>query len=344
MRKLLLALILGIIMNGCGKKSQKNNLENKSAAATDSSTVNFLPVKDPGQKFNIEYKFEKGKDYNYRVTFSSEDKQNIKNDSSYNKDIMQNTVYLLKTKLKGYKNDSLLNFICKITSITFTANVNGKIFNYQSGAKNDSIDTFRYAEYAALIDNPFSVTIKKYGGIVNISSVDMIINKYIKLKRMIKRATKPVKVRLKQNIVDRSLEPLIINIFRKMPKNTIAKDSSWSDELPPAHFIIFTLNNSNTFKISDLNKYHDNLIASIKVGLKTQIHGNTTYKAGNAVYNFKKPKTSAKGNIYFNISKGCIQKSEIQTEAKVFFTMESPGQKEGSKSENMTSENIVELL
>jgi hypothetical protein len=344
MKKLLIVLILGLIINGCGKKSQKNNLKSKAVAATDSSTVKFLPVENPNQKFNIGYKFEKGKDYQYRITFSSEDRQSIKDDSSYNKNIMQNTVYILDTKLKDNKNDSVLNFMCKITSINYTANVNGKIFNYQSKATNDSIDTFKFAEYASLVNNPFSVTINKYGGVVNISKVDLIINKYIKLKRLIKRATKPMKVRLKQNIVDRSLEPLIINIFRKMPQNTIAKDSSWSDELPPAHFIIFTLNNTNTFKISDLKKYHDNLIASIKVGLKTEIKGNTTYKAGNTVYNFDKPKTSANGNIYFNISKGCIQKSKIQTEAKVFFTIKSPGKKEGSKTENMTSSNVVELL
>ena len=237
-----------------------------------------------------------------------------------------------------------MNFICKIISINYSANVNGKSFNYHSGKTKDSVEIYKYAEYASLINNPFNVTIKNQGGVVNISKVDMIINKYIALKRITKRATKPLKVRLKQNIVDRSLEPLVINLFRKMPQYTLAKDSSWSSEIPPAHFIIFTLNNTNRFKINSLKKYNNDLIASIEVGLKTVIRGDTTYKVDNTVYNFNKPKTSASGNIYFNISKGCIQKSDVQTEADVFFTIKRPGKKEGSKSENMTSANIVELL
>jgi len=345
MKKLLfLLLMFGLVYTGCGKKSNNNNMKNSSVKAADTSSIKGSPVENPNQKFDLRYKFKKGVSYKYRMASFSKSDQSIVADSSYYIMEKQSTIYLMEVSLKSIEKDSSLNMVCKITSINFIEELNGKYYKYQSGVTKDSVDLARFAEYAALIDNPFDVTIGENGGIVNITNIDKIMNKFLILKKLDKQFSLMQKIRLRQNIIAGSLKPLAQNIFREMTPNTIAKDSSWSSHQPPVPFLIFTLDNTNTYKINKLEKYNNDLVASINAGLITEVKGNTTYKQGQTVFKFKKPQTSAKGNIYFNISKGCIQKSNIETRANIFYTKEVPGKPAGSDTENITSSNVVELM
>jgi len=341
---LFLFLFIGLLFAGCGKKSDNSNSKNNLGNAVDTSNIKTSPVENPNQKFELKYKFKKGVDYHYRMASFTKNNQSIIADSSYYQMMKQSTIYLMNVKLKNTNKDSTLNLTCKVTSINFESEVNGKFYRYQSGVTKDSADLGKFAEYAALINNPFEVSIKESGGIISISNVDQIMNKFLELKNLSKSFSTFQKVRLRQNIIEGSLKPLAINVFREMTPKTVAIDSSWSFQQPSMPFLIFTLNNTNTYKINKLEKYKDDLVANIEAGLKTEIKGNTTYKQGGAVFKFKEPQTSASGSIYFNITKGCIQKSNVETKADIFYTKEVPGKPKGSDTENITESNVVELL
>ncbi len=345
MKKLLfILLMIGLIFSGCGKKSGDGDSSNKAGSTIDTSSIKTSPVENQNQKFDLRYKFDKGVDYHYRMASFSQNNQSIIADSSYYQNMKQSTIYLMDVNLKNIEKDSVINLTCKITSINFEAEVNGKFYTYQSGVTKDSSDLEKFAEYVSLINNPFNVAIHRTGGIINISNIDQIMNKFLILKKLLKQVSLIERERLGQNIIEGSLKPLVINVFREMTPNTVAKDSTWSFKQPPAPFLIFTLNNTNTYKISKLEKYKNDLLASIEAGLKTEVKGSTTYKQGGAIFQFKEPQTSASGNIYFNITKGCIQKSNVETKANIFYTKEIPGKPKGSNSEVITSSNVVELL
>ena len=92
---------------------------------------------------------------------------------------------------------------------------------------------------------------------------------------------------------------------------------------------------------------NDDKIAVIDAGLKTIISGDNKVTDRGATYIFKKPVTSAEGKIYFNISKGCVQKSKTNTRIHISYTMEVPtpkGLEKGTKTETVVNTNILELL
>lgn len=348
MKKFLIILFLSTIIFGCSKKESDKPADLSAKMKADTTAIKTTPIDNPTQKFNIAYKFEKGKTYQYRIASFSEDNLIIKADTSVTKKIKQSVIYIINVDLANLDKDGVMEFNCEIKSILFNAAVDGQMEMYQSGETKDSTELEKYAQYASLINNPFSVRVGKAGGVLEIFRVDKIVNNFIELnKKSPASVNQEQRDYLNNNVTQGSLKPLVTQLFREMPTNTIAKDSSWAFTQPPAPFLIFKLENTNLFKVNGLEKYNSDTVAIITAGLKTVVTGDTKYEERGAQFNFTKPVTTADGAIYFNVSKGCVQKSNIKTHIHIYFTMEAPspkGKQKGNKTEDITNTNIVELL
>ncbi len=218
---------------------------------------------------------------------------------------------------------------------------------YESGVTPDSIVKQGFAEYDALVNNEFDIRVSKYGEIHDIFRVDNIINKYLNTKGLADSASSTEKDQLKMEIIERVLKPLVIQIFRQLPKKTIAVDSTWSFSQPPAQLIVFRSQNTTTYKLKNLEKSGDDKLAVIVAGLITKVSGNNTMTKDGVVYSFKKPVTNAGGKIYFNLSQGLIQKSKTSTTINLSYSMEMQtpkGKQKGNRDEITSTTNIVELL
>ncbi len=343
MRHILVILFLSVILLGCGKKEGNKPEDINSKLKVDTTAIKTSPVDNPNQKFDIRYKFEKGKNYFYRVASFTQDDLTIRADSTVNSKLKQSVIYLLTLNLSNVDKDGVMEFNTEIKSIHLTAEVDGQFFSYQSSGTKDSTELRKYAEYEAMVNNPFSMRIGKLGGILEIFRSDKVVNKFIELREPGNSLNSAQRDAARNYITESLLRPLVLQIFREMPSNTVAKDSSWSYTQPAVPFMIFKLENTNLFKVSGLEKYNSDTLAIITAGLKTVVTGDTKYEERGTKVNFNKPTTSAGGTIYFNVSKGCIQKSNIKTQIHIFFTMEK-GRQKGNKTEEITSTNILELL
>ncbi len=348
MKKFLVILFLSTIIFGCSKKATDTPADLKAKLKVDTTAIKTSPIDNPNQKFNLSYKFEKGKSYQYRIASFSEDNFIIKADTNVTKKIKQSVIYIVNVDLQNQDKDGVMEFTCEIKSILFNASDGGQMMMYNSGDANDSTELERYAQYASLINNPFGIRVGKAGGILEIFRADKIVNKFLELnKKPSTSVNQEQRDYLNNTITQGSLKPLVTQLFRELPTNTVAKDSSWSFTQPASPFLIFKLENTNLFKVSGLEKYNSDTVAILNAGLKTVVSGDTKYEERGAKFNFTKPVTSADGAIYFNVSKGCVQKSNIKTRIHIYFTMEAPspkGMQKGNKTEDITNTNIVELL
>ncbi len=343
MKNLWIIILLALFIAGCGKKAE----EKKQPSGIDTTAMKTSPLQNPNQQFVLRYKFEKGKRYSYKMASFTEDKQTVHADTTFTDQVKQSIVYSLDISLNNVDKDSVLDLSCDINSILLDAFANGQFFSYRSGVTTDTVEKRKYAQYDAMVNNPFNVRINKYGGILEISNIDNVISKFLRLKGMTKSASLEERESLRQNIIENALKPLVTQLFREMTPNVVAKDSNWTFVQPPTPFLIFKLENTNLYKVDNLEKYNNDKVATIAAGLHTVISGDTKYEERGAVFQFKKPVTSASGKIYFNITKGLIQKSNVQTQVDIFYTMEMPtpkGKQKGTKTEVITSKNVVELL
>lgn len=340
-------LFSAILLFGCGKKSSDQSAEKTDKFAYDTTSLKTEPVKDEGQKFLLRYEFEKGTKYHYRLTSISQDDQIIQADSTFPSNMLQTVVYLIDIGLNDVDKDSVMELSCNINSIKLDATVNGQKYSYQSGVTKDSAERVKYTEYESLVNNPFSVRVSKIGEILEVFRADKIVGKYLDLKGFADSATTQEKDMLRQNIVEGALKPIMIQLFRKIPEKVIAKDSTWSFSQPPSRFLIYTAKNTNMYKIDDLEMYGPDKLAVIDAGLQSVMTGSDSYNDRGVKYTFIKPKTSGSGKIYFNLTKGLIQRSKTSTKVEISYSMEmntAKGLQKGHKNEVIQSSNILELL
>jgi hypothetical protein len=346
MKYLFLFITFILIFAGCSKK-EPQPVVNKNQYSVDTSDIKTTPVDNPNEAFTLKYSYEKGKKYEYVISLISSDFQSMKTDTTISQSVKQNTNYLVEITPVEIDQDGTMELNAVINSAKVEADANGKRIKYESGVSKDSLDKLKFAEYECLIKNPFSIRVSKAGEILDIFRADKITNKFLELKGYADSLNADQKAGVRKNMVEGLLRPLMNQIFRQVPGHTLAKDSTWSYPQPANQMMVFSVQNTNNYKILNLEKYNSDKLAVITGSMTTTITGNNKAVNQGVSYNFSKPVTSAGGKIYFDITKGCIIKSKTYTSIKSNVSMEGPspkGRQKGNRSEAVENTYIVQLL
>jgi uncharacterized lipoprotein YehR (DUF1307 family) len=211
----------------------------------------------------------------------------------------------------------------------------------------DSTEKQKFPEYESLLNNPFNLRVGKHGEIIDIYKTDKIINKFLSMRGLLDSLTAQEKIMAQQDLTNRSIKPLLAQIFREVPEHKMAIDSTWSYKRESMPIVVFQVDYENLYKVEKLEMLGDEMLAVINGTVKTKVSGKQTFSERGINYQFEKPVTTAGGKIYFNLNKGLIQKSRAQTNLKNSYTMEMPtpeGVKKASAKEVSSNVNVIELL
>ena len=236
----LFIITLSFLIAGCSKKEEKP-LANKNQFVTDTSEIKTIPVSNPNESFLLKYTFEKGKKYQYRISSISSDMETMKADSTRNQNFKQNSIYILELSPLETDQEGTIEISAVISSIKIDASMDGQKTTYESGTIKDSTDKIKYAQYEALIKNPFSIRVSKVGEILEIMRVDKIVSKFFEINPKANAMNAEQKAGLRTNFINGLLRPLFVQIFRQIPDHNIAKDSTWSITQPPTEAMVFKL-------------------------------------------------------------------------------------------------------
>lgn len=347
MKKLMMLILTTILLSACGDKKESPVVGEKNKYNFDTTDVKTTASDNPAEAFMLGYNFEEGTSYNYRITTIAETKQTLNADTVIVQKVNQTINYLLNVKLVSKDEEGFMDLTCTFTSIKLEADANNDHISFESSTVKDSLEKVKFADYFSLINNPFEVRINQTGELLEIGKTDKIVNTFLKI-RGLKDSVKTDDIsRMKYDLGEGMLKPLIVQVVRKMPGKEMAKDSTWNNVQPASQFMVFQVVNTTLYKVLNLEKLDDDKVAVIDAGLMTDVRGNNHYEEGGIKYNFNKPVTNASGKIYFNISKGCLQKSRTKTVLDVSYTMEMQtpqGLQKGKRTEFISNTNIVELL
>ncbi|HKB86121.1 MAG TPA: DUF6263 family protein [Ignavibacteriaceae bacterium] len=345
MKKLILIILTGLLIYGCGGKSgEQKPEEQKDQFSFDTTDIKAKPVENPGQSFYLRYKLEKGTTYRFRLTVMSKDDQTITSkDTTMSQGADQTMIYNLKFTPTSVDADSTLEMETVITSIKIDGTYGEEPVHYQSGVTKDSADISKYAQYESLVQNPFNIRVTKIGELLDVFRTDGIVNKLLDIKGYADSLKSEEKATLKNNIADGVIKPMISQVFRKLPREKMGADSSWKVDQPATQLMVFQAHNTSIFRIKGLEKLEDDLIADIDAGLETKFTGEKKLSDRGINYEFKDPVTTGGGKIYFNVSRGLVQKTKLSTSVSLAFNLESRGEK-GSKKELISNTNILEFI
>ncbi len=346
MKNFLVLLFASLLIIGCSTKKDQP-VKTADKFAFDTTSIKTVPVDNPSKSVLLEYKFEKGKTYKYRLTTITSSKQIIKADTTLIQDVTQKLTYITKLKPVDVDKKGVMEIEFTFTNIKLDAEANGRKFLYESGVTKDSTEILKYADYESMVENPFTARINKKGELLELFRTDRMLTKLLDMQGYGDSLNTAQKKELKSNLEEGVLKPLLFQIFRKIPSHNVAKDSTWEFILPSSKFMVFLIQNTNTYKFNSLTKSGKDEIAFLTDGMKTKISGKNTFTEKGVTYKFNQPKTDANGKIYFNLTKGCIQKAKRNTKLSLFFTMnaDTPTLKQkGSKDTKIENTYIVELL
>jgi len=112
--------------------------------------------------------------------------------------------------------------------------------------------------------------------------------------------------------------------------------------------MIYQVQYTNSYQVEKVESLDNDKIAVVTGTINSKVEGNNSYTDERGIkYQFKKPVSSANGKVYFNVSKGLVQKSKTQTTMKSEYTMEMQtpmGLRKAKTQEIIINQNILELL
>lgn len=341
-----LVLLSLTILISCQKenKQQENQEQQNLTFSFDSSSLKTKPIDSAeDQSFFMRYRFVPDESFRYRLTTISERSQSIVADSTMNDKMSQTIIFIINFKTLSIDKDSVAELQCTFNSINLKAYAQGRDITYQSGTELDTTDRIRFAEYESYINNPFNLRVGKQGEIIDIYMIDKIINRFLSLRKIADSLTAQEKVMASQELTNSSIKPILSQIFREVPADKMAKDSTWSYKRESLQVMVFKVDYENQYRINNLEMLGNDKIAVVTGSIKTNVNGKSSFTEQGVNYQFEKPISTASGKIYFNLNKGRIQKSRSQSEMKNAYQMEQGIKKVRAKEES-SNINILELL
>ena len=348
--RLISFMLAVILLIACGEKEKKTEEKDlqQTVAAYDSTDLKTEAISNPDELFKFRYGFKKGEKYTYRLTVISKSQQSIEADSNFTRSFEQTISYLIELSPVEIEKDSSMELQVNCKSFNLSANMGGQEIKYTSNGKPDSADAVKYAEYEAFINNPFNIRISKSGQILDVIRAERVSNKFLELRGLADSIKTEDKLMVKDDLVKNIIKPLLAQIIREYPETEMAKDSSWQKDISPVQILTFNVQHTNTYKVEKLESLNGDKIALVDGSIQSKVEGKTSYTDERGIkYQFKKPVSTASAKIYFNITKGFVQKGKTETTMQSEYTMEMQtptGLRKGKTKEVITNKNILELL
>lgn len=344
MKYLWSVLISAMLIAGCGKdnKDEQNNPDSTAAGE-------IITVKDdnPPASVKLKYELESEGKYKYKLSSETTTTQTISADSTMTMSMKEKITYIIDCEVREIDQDSIMEVRMVFSSVKIDAESGAQKFSYESGKPVDSTKLADVVQYEAFLNNPFLVRISSVGEIVELYRTDKIINKFLELQKAQDKVTPEQKAQIQMNLNEGMLKPIVQQIFRKLPEQTLNAQSTWQDT-KPSKLGAFDVTQKVDYKVAGFEKLSDDKLLVMNITVAVDAKSKEPFTERGVKYTLSKPKVDGKGKVYFNISRNCLQKSENASQVEMNVIMEAPkgtpGPGKASRKETVISKNVVQLL
>ncbi|PJA96860.1 MAG: hypothetical protein CO129_04335 [Ignavibacteriales bacterium CG_4_9_14_3_um_filter_34_10] len=333
----LLSIILIVSCSGDKKDEQKND-KNKEVKKAEIVKGNLK---------SLEYNFNKGQTFKYRLNTVLNNFQSVQTDTLIKANMSQNSTYVFNFKVLDVDKQNIATISLTPVSIYVKSNINGQTALYDSRVLYSLREKAMFADYEALKNRSYKVKVSSFGEVLDIFDADRIINEIWNLQGIKDSLSKDQKNMFKRNFVLSGLAPITEQLFRTVTKEKVGINSTWEQKYP-SNLGSLNITNTASFKILHFYKEKDDSIAKIQASLSTAWTGNNTATEQGVTYTFSNPNISGSGEIYYNLAKKLVQRSQTKINSETEVTMKgldaSKKEVKATKKEKIDTVNKLELL
>jgi hypothetical protein len=165
------------------KTEEEQKLTEEVTSTFDSTDLpTTIAAIDEDKPFLMQYRFEPGESFNYRMTVISENEQSMETDTIMTANLSQTLIYIINFKTLSLDKDSIAELQCTFTSVNVKADVNGEQITYQSGSEIDSTERLKFAEYESFVNNPFNLKVSRFGVVKEVFNTGNIVDRFLSIR------------------------------------------------------------------------------------------------------------------------------------------------------------------
>ncbi|MCR4417366.1 MAG: DUF6263 family protein [Ignavibacteria bacterium] len=341
MKKLILFFVLiSLTVFGC-KKEEKKAEAPETAAVVDTTNIKPIQVQE---NVYLKYDLKKNSVLRFRLTNYSKNTQTLQLDSTITGYFEQTVDYYFKVNVKNKEeNGNLeLDFLCEKIKATGSSS-NGEKLEYDSeNPPTDSLQKQIAKNFDLLLNGEFSVRLSPIGEVLDVYRFDSIVEKL--LQNAQRKPTLEEREAIKNDIKLGLLRPIIQQIFREFPENSVNVDSTWQQTYP-LQLSVFEIQNTAKYKVSRFFESNGNKLVEILGTLSIESAGKTNHTEGNITYKFAKPKATGYGKIYYDLDKKCVRNSTTDVTFELTVNMTQKGNpKTYKRIDKIQTKNSLLLL
>lgn len=271
---------------------------------------------------SIRYKFIPGEIHNYKLTNTLTTIQNIEADTTISAEVKQTADYIFELKVNSVDQYDIADISVKAKQINVTAIVNGERMDYDSKYIYSTRERIFFVDFESIKNKTYRVKATRTGEVIDIYHVDEILNEMLIIKGIKDSVNAEQRKVLKQNLIETGIIPLTEQLFRNVTDGLITVNSSW-DQKYPSYFAGFQIENIATFRVDDFPVEQTDTLAKIIASLAVKWEGQNEINERGIKYTFSDPNVGGYGTIYFNLTKGRVQRSETTIRMEMDVKMES---------------------
>jgi len=339
MKGILLLIALSLAFLNCSSEEKPSNRKNTK---TESETVSNVKV----PLVKLKYKFSTGDRFSYKLSTTSNSKEEIIADTTISSEITQNATYKIDFEVKDVDENSTASIQVKINSISAETSLNGQSIKYDSKFIYSTREKVQFVDYEAVKKVPFLIKVSEVGQVVSVDKIEQIMKNILEIQNVPDTLSKKSIDRMKMNIANGTLMPLTQQIFKVVSEEEVGKDSTWQLKYTTP-LAVFNVENTAIFRISAL-VFNEDSIATISSTLLFNVLGNNIVSENGITYTFTQPELEASGEVKYNITKGLVELSESNTKINIAMIMDgvdnSNNEIKSTKRDLSNNTNVVELL
>lgn len=331
-----------IFIYGCNDKKENTGESTKNQS---SGSVNSDLVKkdEKGTRISLLVKPKKGDVFKYKMNAKTTSKEKSPLTEDKEMTSTQDIFYYYTEEVNDVSSNGIITFRIKFDSIsimsTVSANDSSLSLKYNSNVKDSVYSKPDFIQYNSIMNEDFYARVSQNGEVSEIYGMEKIYENMF--KALGDTLSNEQKQSLKESFGNDAVKAVLQQQFQMFPENEVYQDSVWTRSYE-TQILIFPVKNILSYKLKEIKEENDQLMLAIEAELAVEfIEKELKDKSMN--YKVEDAKTGGKGNIFFNISKGCVTRKETNTNIDLNMRISAGGQSVKTFQTVMT-ELKVELM
>lgn len=340
---LLVMIMAGALLTGCGEKDGKDGDSSKNGNSGSGANADLVSKDSIGEKATLIMKPSKGDVFKYKmkaITVSSEKSPMTKDKEISSK---QDIEYYFSEEVTDVASTGIITYKIVFDSIYIISSVESSdsavSLTYNSNIKDSIYAKPDFIQYNSIMNEEFFARVSPAGEVSEIYGLEKVYDNMFKaLGDTLDDAQKET---LKNSFGKEAIQAVLQQQFQIFPENAVYKDSSWTRSYD-TQIMVFPVKNILNYKLIDIQEVNKDNIVKIEADLAVEFM-EKDIKDERMSYKVEEESTGGKGTIEFNLSKGCLVSKQTKTNIDLSLKLSAGGQSVNTGQKVETSLNISKM-